>query len=721
MTGNFSDKPISDPSADRYGFDGFAQIVAKSIVSISTADGVVLALNGPWGCGKSSIVSLARHHLATLPQGEALDVSEFKCWWFRGEEALARAFFDHLYQRVGPSLGTKFKKAVRKFGSGITKVGTAAASAADLAGGAGAATAAVNSIAEYIPGTQSVEQLHDEISTMLREKGQRFLIVIDDIDRLAPDEAIQMFRLVKSIGKLPNVTYLLVYDRALATATLARAFPTEGPGYLEKIVQGSFDVPELSSAELSQQLLADVSATTGQRDKIDTVEFMNIFYDVVAPLVRYPRHLTSLSNALALTWPSMGRDVFLADYLAIEAIRLFEFELYTALRRNKGLLCASSRLSGSYDMSKVKARYDSILLNTIPDNEREDWIDRLCRLFPRLREVWRNTFMAGERDGQWSVDRRVCSKDHFDTYFSLSLGAAAMGQAEIEEILSGLSQPGDLEQRLKAGLGTFRRNGMTKASLILDVLTQHSSKVSLSDVETALSIVFRMADDLDVEADKAQAFSIGDNQLRIHWLLRRLLLGRTELEVRSAILMRAAKGGALSWLVDLFWSTHRHYNPKEGDDPERDENCLLTPEQVEELKQIVLERLGRASETGELIASPRLAQLLYSWNDLNQDDGNVVQAWTSAQLKNNGEVPRFARAFTSYGWGQGMGLNGDGDLVAKRFSRVHPDSMKEIVDLALLKSRVIEVLANPKTNSDDLAILSEFLAAWDKADKGERD
>jgi hypothetical protein len=66
--------------------------------------------------------------------------------------------------------------------------------------------------------------LHAELTAALAGQKTRFLIVIDDIDRLAPDETLLIFRLVKSVGRLPNVIYLLVFDRELAEANVAEGF-----------------------------------------------------------------------------------------------------------------------------------------------------------------------------------------------------------------------------------------------------------------------------------------------------------------------------------------------------------------------------------------------------------------------------------------------------------------------------------------------------------------
>ena len=44
---------------DRYGITPFAESIAKSILSIKEPIGTTIALNGPWGSGKSSAVNLA--------------------------------------------------------------------------------------------------------------------------------------------------------------------------------------------------------------------------------------------------------------------------------------------------------------------------------------------------------------------------------------------------------------------------------------------------------------------------------------------------------------------------------------------------------------------------------------------------------------------------------------------------------------------------------------
>lgn len=132
-----NDQPIAAPTEDRFGIGPFARALATSIRKLISPMGSVIALNGPWGSGKSSAVNLVRHHLAEAVKADELVVINFNCWWFRGEDALALAFFRDLYAGLAPSLGEMIKKALPMFGSFLLRAGSAVGGVADAAGAGG--------------------------------------------------------------------------------------------------------------------------------------------------------------------------------------------------------------------------------------------------------------------------------------------------------------------------------------------------------------------------------------------------------------------------------------------------------------------------------------------------------------------------------------------------------------------------------------------------------
>lgn len=109
MTALSADRPSSNPQDDLFGHAPFAESLTDSICRYPDNDGLVLALYGPWGSGKPTVLSYVRHFLELRPETEQPVIVTFNPWWFSGQENLARAFLGQL-QAVLPAKSEKFKK-----------------------------------------------------------------------------------------------------------------------------------------------------------------------------------------------------------------------------------------------------------------------------------------------------------------------------------------------------------------------------------------------------------------------------------------------------------------------------------------------------------------------------------------------------------------------------------------------------------------------------------
>src|SRR5262249_29455239 len=163
------------------------------------------------------------------------------------------AFFQELNGAIGQSLGERAKDAIAKIGQRILGAAPVIRPVINMVtGGVGGdiATAAVSTMTAMLNTDSTIDEDYRALNKLLQEQSARFLIVIDDIDRLSPEEAILIFRLVKSVGRLPNVMYMLAFERILAERIVAERFPSEGPHYLEKIIQAAFEVPMPDEVDL---------------------------------------------------------------------------------------------------------------------------------------------------------------------------------------------------------------------------------------------------------------------------------------------------------------------------------------------------------------------------------------------------------------------------------------------------------------------------------------
>ncbi|MCW6536310.1 KAP family P-loop NTPase fold protein [Sphingomonas lycopersici] len=704
---DYGDLPITKPEQDMFGIDGFVQSLARSVRDMRSPNGVVIALNGPWGSGKSSAINLLKFHLSDATAAGDIQVVDFNPWWFRGEEALVLAFFRELYAATKPSLGEKAKKLLPKLGARLLNAGGAVAPIADAAGASGAgaiASGVMGWLGGMIEDGESVEKLHQELSAALEEQSKRFIVLIDDIDRLAPDEALAMFRMVKSVGRLPNVIYILSFDRELAERVVAERFPSEGPHYLEKIVQAAFELPAPLTSDIHRILIANIDALVGGIGRDRLLNVMNMFHAAVAPEIRTPRDATRYINALTITWPAVEGDVDLGDFIAIEAFRLFQPSIYRAVRDNQSIVCEATREQFGHD--KGAERLDTILLSKVDDRER--YRKALVRLFPRLDAIWGNTIRG---DAEFDKERRIASSQHFQTYFRMSIDPDAISAKELAKILDHPSDTAEVSAILREAAAHPQRDGTTRAKAWLDALIAHGADIPLEAAEAFLRGVFAVADEINVEGDHARGWSIGDNLLRIHWLLRRVLRERTTLEERSKILLAAAQSASLTWLGSLTTSAWEAYHPREGKERRSESECLLTERDADAIRANFLERVAAAATDGSLIKTPDVIRPVYAWLNL-LEDGKPVRDWMAIQLESDAALAILARELTSQSWGQSSE-----DLVSVRSDRASIEGLDRLVDLDQFRSKLVSLQARLEAGSAEVEVVSRFLKAWEYRDE----
>jgi predicted KAP-like P-loop ATPase len=700
----FSDTPISSPEQDQFGLDPFAASLAKAIQRMPNPNGTVIALNGPWGSGKSSVINLLKKHLNKAEASDALHVLSFNPWWFRGEEALAIAFFQEIATASGLSSPINARHVVAKIASKILRFGSAAAPAADVAipTGLGVATgAAMGALASLVEDNDTLEKLHEELSQMLTESGKRFLVIIDDIDRLEPAEALAMFKLIKSVGRLPNMSYLLAFDRNLAEKAVESRFPSEGPHYLEKIIQVSFDLPIPEHDDLVELVSTGLDQIVGEISEAENMHVLNMFHEIVMPEVKSPRDAVRYLNALSLTWPTVKDEVNVGDFIAIEAVRVFRSGLYNSIKTNSHLLCGTESTS-AYGIKIDKAVLDAALLHCVVD--KEAYKKRLVRLFPRLEAIWSNTHHNGS---DWKKRRRIASEELFPMYFRLSLPSGSIPKSEIDQVVRNSGDVEFVKNCLVAASKIPNKRRGTRVAVLLEALRDHATDIPLDNAEKFLTGVFSIVDEIHVEADKARAFSTGDNRFRVHWLLRKLLLDRTTLNQRSAIISNAMKSSSLFWSVDLALSAWEDYYPTD-DKPKTGQNeCLTNEVDALLLKQEAIKAIIAASENGELIANNELAYLLYRWRDLAADDGKAVKKWTSLQMGGFEATAKLASGLLSTSWSQS-----GNDVAAKRKDVLHVASLDSILNSATLRMRLEEIVSALKEEESTRTAAQRCLTAW---------
>jgi predicted KAP-like P-loop ATPase len=212
------DRALGLGDEDKLGFREVAKRIATSLVDRASEDGLVIGVEGAWGSGKSSLLFLISDELGKLPKDRKPTVINFRPWLIGNRDALITSLFGELARqldqvalnagdatRISVAKAKEAGEALRRFMGALSKAGAAIEVAGDASGFApvklfGKAVKAAGELVGKKPTPPQLSELKDKLARSLRELGHRFIITIDDVDRLEPTEVIEIMRLVRSGG-----------------------------------------------------------------------------------------------------------------------------------------------------------------------------------------------------------------------------------------------------------------------------------------------------------------------------------------------------------------------------------------------------------------------------------------------------------------------------------------------------------------------------------------
>jgi predicted KAP-like P-loop ATPase len=392
------DKPLEDPNDDVLGYDVFAKRLAEALDQMAPQEGFVVAIHGAWGSGKTTVINFLCHYLEEA--GSSFAAIRFNPWWFQNREQLTRMFFGQLLAAIGKDneKNKGLRTQLADFGDAIADLPVPWVGWAKI-------------FRLQLPRAQDVNALKRKLGAGLEEAGKRFLVVIDDIDRLHADETRQMFRLIKAVADLPRLTYLLAFDRVVVTQMLDQDQKGHGEDFLEKIVQVSFDLPEPQGNALHDLAFKQYEhlLETTPEELFDKHHFANLYWKGISHFVRTPRDVTRLMNFMRLTYPAVEGEVNPVDFLGIEALRVFCPHIYHTVRNHPkaftlGEVAADSRFGGRQDRSEAHKAFHNAWLDTVPSEDRQPVRELMVELFPRLASVCKTKGM-----GQIGIVHGGCS------------------------------------------------------------------------------------------------------------------------------------------------------------------------------------------------------------------------------------------------------------------------------------------------------------------------
>jgi len=484
----------------------------------------------------------------------------------------------------------------------------------------GAAVAAVSqitktSLTKRLSEWLAVPSLHDnylQLEAAFKERPGRLLVVIDDLDRLPAREIRQVFQMIKTVARLPNVIYLMAYDRKIVWRAL-RKLQDSGKrhaGFAEKIIQQELDLPRPSLAQLTT-ILDDYARQLGDSTRERTT-WHHLLQSGLNRWLLTPRDAHRLGNAILFTWAALADEVDPQDVIIMEALRLFQKRTFNWIASHRDLLLKE----GAYmflEGGEAKAAIDAFV-GTFDDSERANTRRVMGNMFPKRADLFGE---QKETDAQITRRHGVGGAAGYDAYFALHVPNWSISRKLVESLVS----PESGAKLIAAAI----RDSISRPDRLQDLLEELRFRFVLSDAPDVgpdfLSAIASVGAEV-IAASKLQQQFLVSSATEFRQLMFAVARSWPP-DSRFANVLKAIDDGAEVAVWAVFYRSVAQQIEAQEDDP------LLEPEEVQLLgERLAVEFMARAND-GRLAKALSYAGIL-TWPLLAGSD--APRKWFAENL-----------------------------------------------------------------------------------------
>ncbi len=296
--------------------------------------------------------------------------------------------------------------------------------------------------------TDALDDVRGVVQERLAALSRPLVVFVDDIDRLEPEQIRLVIRQIKANASLPNINFVLLFQPSIVEEALRPVSAGDGRDYLEKIVRANFDLPPVPADRLLQiflqQLSAMIDPLATPENGFEQTRWGNVLRGGIEPMIRNLRDswrlLTSIAIHIEMHKGEHAHEVNIIDFVALEALRVFEPALHRALSTKKTLLTQSGRFNGDNRQGGDGAEVTA-LLELVSEARRPACGRMLKELFTPIEWALGGMHYGDDFRPDWLRVKRVCTKRYFDRYFALQIAGDVISESDFVQFTQSAGDP----------------------------------------------------------------------------------------------------------------------------------------------------------------------------------------------------------------------------------------------------------------------------------------
>ncbi|MEE1962776.1 P-loop NTPase fold protein [Allomuricauda taeanensis] len=314
------DDAIKKAEQDVLGRIPKVKMMVDEIMTVTCSTSIAFGVTGEWGTGKTSFLNLIVEEIENRKREDIL-VVKFNPWINLGGQTIIQEFFDTLLAKIRPK-DYNIWDDLERYSKDVISANP---------GGLYQLLGYVLGFRERNDKASGFQRVNDSLNRL----GIRFLVILDDMDRLKPEEVFEVLKLIRNTANFDNFIYLAAYDKSYIVNSLKKLGIPNHENFIDKIFLREEQL-SLIGEDRIKDYFADLLKSLLKEKTLEIEKFFEY-----TPLafnrnrqnfsLKNIRDVKRFLNGFLQDYGGIKDDVVFKDYLNIKLLKFKFYEVYRLL------------------------------------------------------------------------------------------------------------------------------------------------------------------------------------------------------------------------------------------------------------------------------------------------------------------------------------------------------------------------------------------------------